>query len=90
MLFGCALAYGLHILKPIVSSVPAVNALTQFPVLGVVSAAFPSRQERERRRNMWRFSAAMVCLLVALGIALGLNWAGARLTPQAAQSAVTT
>jgi polysaccharide chain length determinant protein (PEP-CTERM system associated) len=90
MLFGCALAYGLHILKPIVSSVPAVNALTQFPVLGVVSAAFPSRQQRERRRNLWRFSAAMVCLLVALGIALGLNWAGARLTPQTAQTAVTT
>ena len=90
MLFGCALAYGLHILKPIVSSVPAVNALTQFPVLGVVSAAFPTRQQRERRRSLWRFSAAMVCLLLALGIALGLNWAGARLTPRAVQSAVTT
>src|ERR1700691_2307821 len=43
MLFGCALAYGLHLLKPIVVSVPAVNELTQFPVLGVVGTAFPSR-----------------------------------------------
>ena len=90
LLAGCALAYGLHILKPIVSSVPAVNALTQFPVLGVVSAAFPTRQQQERRRNMWRFSAAMVCLLLALVIALGLNWSGVRLTPQSVQSAVTT
>jgi uncharacterized protein involved in exopolysaccharide biosynthesis len=90
MLFGCALAYGLHLLKPIVSSVPAVNELTQFPVLGVVSTAFPSRQLRERRRNLWRFSAAMACLVVALSIALGLNWAGIRLVPQAVNSSVTT
>ncbi len=90
MLLGGALAYGLHVLKPIVSSVPAVNELTQFPVLGVVSAAFPSRQQRERRRDLWRFSAAMVCLVVALGVALGLNWAGARLTSQPDQSEVTT
>jgi hypothetical protein len=73
-----------------VSSVPAVNALTQFPVLGVVGAAFPSKQQRERRRSLWRFSAAMVCLVVALGIALGLNWAGVRLTAQAVRSVVTT
>jgi polysaccharide chain length determinant protein (PEP-CTERM system associated) len=90
MLFGCGLAYGLHLLKPIVSSVPAMNALTQFPVLGVVSTAFPSRQQREGRRNLWRFSAAMVCLVVALGIALGLNWAGARLTALAVHSEVRT
>jgi polysaccharide chain length determinant protein (PEP-CTERM system associated) len=90
MLFGCALAYGLHLLKPIVSSVPAVNELTQFPVLGVVGTAFPSRQQREGRRNLWRFSAAVACLVVALGIALGLNWAGARLTSPVDHSTVTT
>jgi polysaccharide chain length determinant protein (PEP-CTERM system associated) len=89
MLFGCALAYGLHLLKPIVGSVSAVNELTQFPVLGVVGTAFPSRQQREGRRNLWRFSAAMACLVVALGIALGLNWAGVRLTAQAVRSVVT-
>ena len=42
MLLGGALAYGLHLLKPIVSSVPAINELTAFPVLGVVSMAFPA------------------------------------------------
>jgi polysaccharide chain length determinant protein (PEP-CTERM system associated) len=90
MLLGCGLAYGLHLLKPIVGSVPAVNELTQFPVLGVVGAAFPSRQQSQHRRNLWRFSAAMVCLVLALVIALGLNWAGARLTSQADHSTVTT
>jgi polysaccharide chain length determinant protein (PEP-CTERM system associated) len=90
MLLGCALAYGLHLLKPIVSSVSAVNELTAFPVLGVVSVAFPRRRQQETRRHMWRFSAAMACLVVALLIALGLNWAGARLVTQTTISSVTT
>jgi polysaccharide chain length determinant protein (PEP-CTERM system associated) len=90
MLFGGALAYGLHLLKPIVSSVPAINELTAFPVLGVVSMAFPSRQQGEIRRNMWRFTAAVACLMVALAIAVALNRAGARLSPPATGSSVTT
>jgi polysaccharide chain length determinant protein (PEP-CTERM system associated) len=90
ILLGGALAYGLHLLKPIVSSVPAINELTAFPVLGVVSMAFPSRQQGEIRRNMRQFTAAMACLMVALAIALALNWAGARLSPPATGSSVTT
>jgi polysaccharide chain length determinant protein (PEP-CTERM system associated) len=92
LLLGGAVAYGLHLLKPILSSVTAVNELTQFPVLGIVSAAFPSRQQQELRRNKWRFSAAMACLLLALGLALTLNWAGARLASHANAnpSSVTT
>ena len=90
MLFGGALAYGLHMLKPIVSSVPALNELTAFPVLGVVSVAFPSRRQQEVRRNMRRFSAAMACLVAALAIALVLNWAGARLGSQTTSSSVAT
>jgi polysaccharide chain length determinant protein (PEP-CTERM system associated) len=90
LLLGGALAYGLHLLKPIVSSVPAINELTAFPVLGVVSMACPSRQQQENRRSMWRFTAAMACLMVALAIALGLNWAGARLSAPATGSSVST
>ena len=90
MLLGCALAYGLHVLKPIVNSVSAVNQLTAFPVLGVVNVAFPSRRRQEVRRHMWRFSTAMAGLLVALLIVLGLNWAGTRLNTQTTTSSVTT
>jgi polysaccharide chain length determinant protein (PEP-CTERM system associated) len=90
MLLGAGVAYGLHILKPIVNSVVAVNELTSFPVLGVVSAAFPTRQQWEFRRDMWRFSAAMACLVAALMVAFALNWAGARLTVHAIRSLVTT
>jgi hypothetical protein len=39
---------------------------------------------------MWRISAAMACLVLALLIALGLNWAGARLVTQTTSASVTT
>jgi polysaccharide chain length determinant protein (PEP-CTERM system associated) len=90
MLLGGAVAYGLHLLKPIVSSVVAVNELTGFPVLGVVSVAFPTRQQWEFRRDMWQISAAMACLVAALMVAFALNWAGARLTIHAIHSLVST
>jgi hypothetical protein len=70
--------------------VVAVNELTGFPVLGVVSVAFPTRQQWEFRRDMWQFSAAMACLVVALMVAFALNWAGARLTIHAIRSLVNS
>ena len=85
---GGAIAYGLHTLKPILSSVHSVNKLTPFPVLGMVSVAFPTAQKRKFWRHVWRISAATACLIVALGIALVLNSSGARLSIHAIQSLV--
>ena len=85
---GGAIAYGLHTLKPILSSVRAVNRLTAFPVLGAVSVAFPTAEKKKMWRHVWRISAASACLVVALGVALVLNWSGARLTIHAIQSLV--
>ena len=88
LVIGGGIAYGLHTIKPILSSVRAVNQLTAFPVLGVVSAAFPTAQRKKMWRHVWRISAASACLVVALGIALVLNWSGARLSIHAIQSLV--
>jgi polysaccharide chain length determinant protein (PEP-CTERM system associated) len=77
---GCGVAYGLHMLRPVVNSVRGVGELTSFPVLGAVSVAFPSRQQFLFRRHLWRFSAATLSLVVAFAIALVLNWSGIRLT----------
>jgi polysaccharide chain length determinant protein (PEP-CTERM system associated) len=85
---GAAVAYGLHFIKPILSSVRAVNALTGFPVLGVVSVAFPTAQRKKMWRDAWRFSAATACLIVALGLALAVNRLGVRLSIHAIQSLV--
>ena len=40
---AAGVAYLLNLLMPIVSSVRIVNELTAYPVLGVVSVAFPTR-----------------------------------------------
>jgi polysaccharide chain length determinant protein (PEP-CTERM system associated) len=85
---GGAVAYGLHTIKPILSSVRTINELTAFPVLGVVSVAFPTEQRKKIWRHVWRISTASACLVVALGVALALNWSGARLSIHAIQSLV--
>jgi polysaccharide chain length determinant protein (PEP-CTERM system associated) len=88
MAVAAGVAYGMSLLKPIVSSVRSVNELTPFPVLGVVGAAFPSRERRQLRRDLWQFSTATACLLAAFAVALALNWAGARLTIHAIRELV--
>jgi len=76
---GAGVAYGLHMLKPVVSSVVAMNQLTPVPVLGIVSTAFPTRRRQVRRRELWRFATAAFCLMLALALVVGLNRAGIRL-----------
>ena len=79
---GAALAYALHVMKPIVMSTRAVRELTEFPVLGIVSGAFPTRERAKSRRELWSFCTAGACLVAAFGLALVLNWSGARLVIQ--------
>ncbi len=65
MLFGGALAYGLHVLKPIVSSVPAVNELT--PI---------SRSGRGQRGVSEQAAAGRPAQLVAIFRGDGLSGRG--------------
>ncbi len=85
---GAALAYALHVMKPLVMSTRGINEITEFPMLGVVSGAFPSRQRSQNRRQMWGFCTAAACLVLAFGLALVLNWSGARLLIQPSQVVV--
>jgi len=87
---GGGIAYGLHMLMPIVSSVRAVNALTNLPVLGVIGRAFPTRRRAQSRRRLLHFTAATACLVIALGVVLILSRSGVRLNIQAIQSLVKT
>ena len=87
---GAAIAYGLHVLKPIVSSVRTTNELTSFPVLGVVGIAFPARERSRFWRELWRFTAATATLLAVFAVVLALNWTGVRLSVQAIQTMVKT
>ena len=70
LVVGAGLAYGLHVLRPIVSSVRAANEASSFPVLGIVSEAFPARDRARVVRSLWRFCAASAGLLVAFAVVL--------------------
>jgi polysaccharide chain length determinant protein (PEP-CTERM system associated) len=87
---GAAISYGLHNVRPILSSARAIGELTTFPVLGAVSTAFPSAQRRKSRGHFWRFSVASVGMFTALMVALALNWSGARLSINAIQALMKT
>jgi polysaccharide chain length determinant protein (PEP-CTERM system associated) len=91
-LFAIALAggvaYGMSLLRPIVSSVRTVNAMTKFPVLGVVGVGFPTREKADFLRDIRRFSAISAALAACFLIALVLNWQGARLTLHGLRSLV--
>ena len=87
---GAGLAYGMHRLKPSLGSVRAINELTSFPVLGVVSGAFPTRERAEWRQSLWLFSAATGTLVLLFGIALLLNWNGVHLSFHGIESLVKT
>jgi polysaccharide chain length determinant protein (PEP-CTERM system associated) len=90
LLVGAAAAYGLHMLRPIVSSARSLNELTSFPVLGVVSTAFPRRERKDFWRRLMGFSLATSCLLALFVVVLILNWSGARLSVAAIKSLVTS
>jgi polysaccharide chain length determinant protein (PEP-CTERM system associated) len=87
---GASAAFVLQRLRPVVGSLRALKELETLPVLGVVSVAFPTRRRAMFRRRLWRFSAASLVLIVALGVALALNKFGVRLDLQALQTTVLT
>lgn len=76
---GAGIAYGLHSLRPVVSSARNISLLTDFPVLGAVGIAFPTRRSELTRAHAWRIALAASSLLIAFALALSLNWVGVRL-----------
>jgi polysaccharide chain length determinant protein (PEP-CTERM system associated) len=87
---GAGIAYWLQRVRPVVGSLRSLKELVNAPVLGVVGVAFPTRQRALIRRHLWRFSAASLLLVAALGIALALNRSGIRLDVQALKTLVRT
>ncbi len=76
---GAAVAYGLHMLFPTVTSSKDINEMTDFPLLGSVGMAFPTRARHEYRSQLLRFGAVASCLVVLFALAVLLNWSGVRL-----------
>jgi polysaccharide chain length determinant protein (PEP-CTERM system associated) len=76
---GGGLCYLLTLLRPVVSSTRGLSELTELPVLGVVSAAFPQQLHAQARRDLFGFVTAAGGLVFVFVIVFALNWAGFRL-----------
>jgi polysaccharide chain length determinant protein (PEP-CTERM system associated) len=81
---GAAVAYLLHLLRPVVTSARGLAELTGLPVLGIVSSAFPERLSARWRRDVFKFAAGVACLLGFFMLVIVLNWSGFRLGAAAA------
>lgn len=77
---GAGLASVLHRLWPVVGSARTIEQLTDVPVLGVVSSAFPGADQKAARRDLMFLSAVTACLVLAFAVALLLNHTGLRLS----------
>jgi len=80
---GAGLAALLNRLWPVVGSARSLEHLTNIPVLGVVSSAFPGADQKAARRDLMILSTVTACLVLAFTVALVLNHAGLRLSVQA-------
>jgi len=77
---GAALAYGLHYLRPVVTSASALTEAVGVPVLGQVSVAFPERARRRRQRELLRIAVASGCLAAVSLVVFILGLQGYRLS----------
>src|SRR5690606_23428804 len=77
---GAGLAYLLTLFRPVVTSVRDLTALTELPVLGVVSSAFPTQLHSQARATGLWFGAVTSLLLAGFVTVLLLNRSGFRLT----------
>lgn len=73
---GGLLCYALHLTWPVVISARDLSSLTDLPILGVVSAAFPQRLQVAARGEYGRFLLAIFLLLGFFVTVFALDRAG--------------
>jgi hypothetical protein len=76
---GAGLAFLLHQLRPIFTSVKSLAESTSLQVLGSVSMAWLEHQSKSQRKSYVRYAVAVAGLLVVGVVVLQLNRMGIRL-----------
>jgi len=75
---GAGVAFLLHMMKPVFSSVRALTELTGLPVLGSVTRTWVEKQRAELKAGLLRYSAASGLLVVLFGVVLFFQEPGSR------------
>jgi polysaccharide chain length determinant protein (PEP-CTERM system associated) len=76
---GCAIAFLLHTLRPVFTSVKGLAEATGLVVLGSVSMAWLEQHKHTRRKSYLRYAVAIGGLFVLGAVVLQLNRMGVRL-----------
>ena len=77
---GCAIAFLMHTLRPVFTSVKGLAESTGLVVLGSVSMAWLEQHNHTRRKSYFRYAVATAGLLVIGAAVLQLNRMGFRLS----------
>jgi polysaccharide chain length determinant protein (PEP-CTERM system associated) len=76
---GGALAFLLHLIRPVFNSTYSLNEVTGLPVIGAVSKTWRDRRTTVRYREFITFGAGALALVVVCAVMLHLNLSGVRL-----------
>jgi len=76
---GVAVAFVMHLIRPVVGSIRGLSGLTDAPILGVVGPAFPREHKQEVRRQLLMFSTAAALLLLCFASVIVMDRMGLRL-----------
>src|SRR5690606_28720602 len=79
---GGAIAWLMHMLKPVFFSARSLAEVTGLDVLGTVSAAWVDKQRAAVRRGVLRYSAASAALLAAFVVAVAVQGRASRFFSQ--------
>lgn len=75
---GAALAFLLHMVRPVIASARSLGEITDLPVIGVVSPAFPAAAAARARGELLRIVGALVLLVAVFLVVMVLNGFGMR------------
>lgn len=79
---GAAVAYLMHLIKPVFSDTRSLTEITGLPVLGSLTRTFLEKHRMEMRRGLLRYSAMSALLFVLFIVAVLVQAPAARLMRQ--------
>lgn len=79
---GCAVAYVMHLLRPVFATGRSLAEMTGLPVLGTVTRSWVEKYRAQLRRGLLRYAVASAALFVVFIVVVAIQQPGSRLLRQ--------